>query len=363
MKGLYIIMHANKIVNEAIGSEHDLIAKLRPLPETEIFNFMQNLRGGTYFNMGIYSFIPVSKAYKPTYRIYKVTNMTAIVSGVSYENVGTTKDFRDRTGKGPGGAWYDHMSGFENKIGLKKSDPNSKYVLWNVKAGSDNWVGFYLVDIATGIVTPLSREEVANSVYLTATEKAKLTPKKVEGYDKTTGELIENQTTWRTAAFEHIFWLSQAGKGTKEYGTRFMEAKKSMNSTTLEEASGAELFRDINAKAIADLDAILSGSMDENYQKELRESIEPNLYEMTAARALHYMFTTYNMNYQEIADELDIDVQVVLDLIGPESFEESLKEAHKTVKQAKTATLKEAYRRTVSRGKTLNENELFVDFE
>lgn len=290
-------MCTEKQITEAITSESDLMAKLKPLSETEVFDFMQNLRGGTYFNMGMYSSISPARAYKKTLRIYKVLNLTAIVSGVSYENIGTTKDFRDRTGKGPGGAWYDHMPGFENKVGLKKSDPNSKYVLWDVKAGSDTWVRFYLVDIATGLIKPISLKDIEASDYLTATEKAKLTPKKVEGYDKTTGELIENQTIWRTTAFEHIFWLSQAGKNTKEYGAKFMESV-TMENKDLNEAAGMSLFMDAHAGVATDLDAILSGAMDEDYQKSLK---------------------------------------------------------HKPVV--------ESYRRIVSRGKSLLENELFVDFE
>ena len=104
-------------VTEAINLEADLLLKLTPLSEAEIFEFMKNLRGGTYFNMGMYSSIPVSKAYKSSIRIYKVIDLTAIVSGVSYENVGTTKDFRQATGEGPGKSWYDHTPGYENKVG------------------------------------------------------------------------------------------------------------------------------------------------------------------------------------------------------------------------------------------------------
>lgn len=220
-------------LKEAIAVESDLLLKLTPLAENDIFDFMKNLRGGTYFNMGMYSSIPVSRAYKKSFRIYKVINMTAIVSGVSYENIGTTKDFRDRTGEGPGKSWYDHVPGFENKVGARKSDPNIKYVLWDIKEGSSNWVRYYLVDIDNDVVTPVTKEDIKKSPYLTDSEKAKLEPKKVEGYDKTTGALIQNQTNWRTAAFDHIFWLSQAGK---ECGTRFVESKASTGKGSLTEA-------------------------------------------------------------------------------------------------------------------------------
>lgn len=195
-------------MTEAISLEADLLLKLKPLSETDIFTFMKNLRGGTYFNMGMYSSIPVSKAYKSTIRIYKVIDLTAIVSGVSYENIGTTKDFRDSTGDGPGKSWYDHTPGFENKVGQKKSDPNSKYVLWDIKRGTSTCVRYYVVDIDTGAVTPVSKADVEASPYLTASEKAKLTPKPVVGFDLTTGAAVENKTNWRTAAFDHIFWLN-----------------------------------------------------------------------------------------------------------------------------------------------------------
>lgn len=192
-------------INEAISLEADLLLKLKPLSEVDIFEFMKNLRGGTYFNMGMYSSIPVSRAYKSTIRIYKVIDLTAIVSGVSYENVGTTREFRDRTGEVPGKSWYDHTPGFENKVGQKKSDPNSKYVLWDIKRGTGTCVRYYVVDIDTGAVTPVSKADIEASPYLTASEKAKLTPKPVVGFDLNTGEAVENKTVWRTAAFEHIF--------------------------------------------------------------------------------------------------------------------------------------------------------------
>jgi hypothetical protein len=307
----------NKI-KEAISLEADLLLKLKPLAEAEIFEFMKNLRGGTYFNMGMYSSIPVARAYKSTIRIYKVLDMTAVVSGVDYENIATTKDFRDRTDKGPGGAWYDHTPGYEHKVGQKKSDPSNKYVLWNVKRGTGTCVRYYVVDIDTGAVTPVSQSDIENSVYLTATEKAKLKPKKVEGFDKTTGELIENQTTWRTAAFEHIFWLNQAGKSTREYGVRFEE------DFTLSEDAESNIFMDAHAGVRNNLDDILSGAFIESVKKPLEEDVD-------------------------IFMDVHASEKTKLDDILSGNIEESKE-------------LKESYRRIVSRGKTLLENELFVDF-
>lgn len=306
----------NKIT-EAISLESDLLLKLKPLAETEIFDFMKNLRGGTYFNMGMYSSIPVSRAYKNTIRIYKVIDLTAIVSGVSYENIGTTKEFRDRTGEAPGKSWYNHTPGFENKVGQKKSDPNSKYVLWDVKRGTGTCVRYYVVDIDTGAVTPISQASIENSPYLTATEKAKLKPKPVVGIDLTTGEAVENKTIWRTAAFEHIFWLNQAGKATREYGVRFEE---DINSST---EIGPDIFMDAHANVRTDLDAILSGEVVESVEMSLEEDNDSDLFVDAHA-----------------------DVKTNLDNI-----------------LSGNGGLKESYRRTVSRGKTLVENELFVDFD
>ena len=308
---------------ETVSRETDLLLKLKPLPEVEIFEFMKNLRGGTYFNMGMYSSIPVARAYKKTIRIYKVVDMTAIVSGVDYENIGTTKDFRDRTGEGPGGAWYDHEPGYEHKIGQQRSNPSNKYVLWNIKRGTGTCVRYYVVDIDTGAVKAISKAEIENSDYLTATEKAKLNPKKVEGFDKDTGELIENQTTWRTAKFEHIFWLNQAGKATREYGVRFEEA------FDLDEATGSDIFMDAHANVRTDLDAILSG--------EFVESIKESLEEDTDA---------------DIFIDAHANVKTDLDDILAGDIDESC-----------STKLKESYRRTVSRGAELTDNELFVDFD
>ena len=303
-----------KNMNEAISLEADLLLKLKPLPEAEIFEFMKNLRNGTYFNMGMYSSIPVARAYKSTIRIYKVIELLAIVSGVDYENIKTTKEFRDRTGKAPAGAWYDHTPGYERKVAQKKSDPNSKYVLWNVKRGHSTCVRYYVVDIDTGAVTPISQAQIENSIYLTPTEKAKLTPKKPTGFDKTTGELVENETTWKTTAFEHIFWLNQSGKATQEYGTRFEE-----DFCLSEDIDETNIFVDAHAGVRNNLDDILSGAVIESVDKSLDE---------------------------------DADVFVDVHAQEKSNLDDIL-----------SGKLEESYRRTTSRGKSLLENELFIDFE
>lgn len=302
-------------MNEAIAFEADLLLKLKPLPEAEIFEFMTNLRGGTFFNMGMYSFIPVSRAYKSTIRIYKVTDLMAIVSGVDYEKIGTTKEFRDRTDKAPAGAWYDHTPGFERKIAQKKSDPESKYVLWNVKRGHSTCVRYYVVDIDTGAVTPISQAEIENSIYLTPSEKANLKPKKPTGFDKVTGELVENETVWKTTAFDHIFWLSQAGKATREYGTRFEEDFGFAND------DDSDVFVDAHAHVRNNLDDILSGAVVESVHNKLDEDDD---------------FVDAHANAPAKLDDI---------LSG------------------RADELHESYRRTVSRGTSLLDNELFVDFE
>lgn len=321
-------------MTEAISLEADLLLKLKPLSEVEIFEFMKNLRGGTYFNMGMYSSIPVSRAYKSSIRIYKVLDLTAIVSGVSYENIGTTKEFRDRTGEAPGKSWYDHTPGYENKIAQKKSDPDSKYVLWDIKRGTGTSVRYYVVDIDTGAVTPVSKVDVENSPYLTATEKAKLTPKPVVGFDLDTGEAVENKTNWRTAAFDHIFWLNQAGKATQEYGVRFEE------DFNLDEAFGDDIFMDAHAHVRTDLDAILSGEVVESVEKPLEEDAD--------------LFMDAHAGVKTKLDDV---------LSGEITECAKSNEACNTYKASNKKELTESYRRTISRGATLVDNELFVDFD
>lgn len=246
-------------LNEAINIESDLILKLKPIPEADIYEFMKGLRGGTYFNMGMYSSIPIARAYKSTFRLYKVVEMQAIVSGVSYENLKTTKEFRDQTGKTAGSSWYSHEPGFENKIGIKNSDPSSKYILWNIKPTSGTNVRYYLVDIATEVVTPVTKADVLSSDYLTESEKKKLMPQPVTGYNLSTGELVNNETVWRTAAFDHVFWLNQAGKATAEYGIKFEE------DFELEEEISSDIFRDGHPNVKTDLDALLAGPVQDEF--------------------------------------------------------------------------------------------------
>ncbi len=404
-------------VTEAISLEADLLFKLKPLPEVEIFEFMKNLRGGTYFNMGMYSSIPVAKAYKSTIRIYKVIDLTAIVSGVDYENIGTTKDFRDSTGQGPGKSWYDHTPGYEHKVGQKKSDPNSKYVLWDIKRGSGTCVRYYVVDIDTGAVTPVSKVDIENSPYLTASEKAKLSPRPVVGIDLTTGEAVENKTNWRTAAFEHIFWLNQAGKATQEYGVRFEE------DFDLTEVVGTDLFMDAHAGVKTDLDALLSGKVAEAVEKPLEETAEADVFidahagvktrlddvlsgateeavesidSINGVRTItihsetdekvtlefktfkeaakHFdnlYLNAVEENYAEEVlypimlaaqneeyDYIDKDGYAVIEVDATGIFGEAVDK-----EDIKKTSLEESYRRTVSRGSSLVDNDLFVDFE
>lgn len=387
-----------KIV-EAISLEADLLIKLKPLSEAEIFDFMKNLRGGTYFNMGMYSSIPVSRAYKSTIRIYKVIDLTAIVSGVDYENIGTTKDFRDATGTAPGKSWYDHTPGYEHKVGQKKSDPNSKYVLWDIKRGTGTCVRYYVVDIETGAVTPVSKEEILESEYLTNTEKAKLTPKPVVGIDLTTGQAVENKTNWRTAAFEHIFWLSQAGKATREYGTRFEE------DFGLTEAFGDDLFIDAHANVKTKLDDILSGSVvEERNLKEYVNKPEHNQAIEQACKIIGCKFgeLEYKSSDKEFANNPTYTKQANSnDIAGYENKVRNMKTSEElnssasnskyyrdydlgigviahfdysdsgkskivlipTSKMVESKNLQESYRCFVSRGASLVDNELFVDFD
>lgn len=250
------IRRQSRKLSEAIVSETDLLFKLKPLAEAEIYEFMDNLKGGTYFNMGMYSSIPIARAYKSTYRLYKVIEMSAIVSGIDYKHKKDVIDFKDKTGAAAGDSFYIHEPGREHKVGISKKDANAKYVLWDIKPNSGTSVKYYLVDIAAGTITPVTKQSVLDSDYLTPSEKAKMQPKPVTGFDKETGELVVSKINWRTAKFEHIFWLNQAGKATREYGVKFEE-----NVGLQEEAS--DVFRDGNPNA-ANLDDLICGPAEDN---------------------------------------------------------------------------------------------------
>lgn len=137
------------------------------------------------------------------------------------------------------------------------------------------------------------------------------------------------------------------------------------------------LYVELAEKSGYTLDEIKE-ELPELFEEGLSEDVgaELNVYEMIAARALHFMRINCDMEYVDIANELDIDVQEVLNLIGPDSYDDAddyddsdiMLEAYEqevitNQKQEEPTTLKESYRRTVSRGKPLNENELFVDFD
>lgn len=296
---------------ESVVSIADLDVKLQPLSDEEILAFMSRLRGGTYFNMGMFSVIKPNAANKHK-RIYKVMNMSAIVSGIDYENVGTTKDFRDRTGDGPGSSWYNHKDGFEHRVGVSKKSPDKQYVLWKYddKKGRSVEVWYFIVDTLDGTVEPVSLEALLESTILTNSVKESLKPKKVTGIDKTTGELITNDTNWRTAAFEHIFWLSQSGKAPLTLGARFMESLETEDTLT----ESDKFFVDKHAHIDTDVDSILSSKVVESTEKSLEDTSKA-----------------------EMPGDDGID--------------------------SKTKKLKESYRRTISRGATLIDNELFVDFD
>ena len=216
---------ADEQLTESISSIADLDVKLQPLSDAEILSFMAKLHGGTYFSMGMFSTITPNAANKHK-RIYKVTNMSAIVSGVSYENIGTTKDFRDKTGTTAGSAWYDHKPGYENRVGVSKRAADKQYVLWKYddKGSRKIEVWYFIVDTIAGTIDPVSLDDLLDSTILTPSVKESLRPKKVTGIDKSTGTLITNDTNWRTAAFEHIFWLSQGGANPMNLGTKFLES-------------------------------------------------------------------------------------------------------------------------------------------
>lgn len=391
-----------KALTESIVTIADLDTKLHPLSDDAILNFMSKLRGGTYFNMGMFSVIAPNAANKHK-RIYKIMNMAAIVSGVDYENIGTTKDFRDRTGEAPGSSWYDHKAGYEHRVGVSKKSADKQYVLWKYddKKGRSVDVWYFIVDTIAGTVDPVSLDGLLASDILTPSVKKSLMPKKVTGIDKTTGELITNDTNWRTAAFEHIFWLSQGGANPMDLGSKFLESLT--NDTELTESG--DFFVDRHAHINSDVDTLLSDGVVES--KELKEdalgkkyiiaeTIEPDI-----DKPEFYSFDFENCTYKVVkltdlaADDyhkslgdarfvanailsmsdlhriyiLDADTMTEVDSLDyyvdyededeyPGYFDESCKAKNIVHKEE----LQESYRRTVNRGASLLENELFVDF-
>lgn len=386
---------------ESITSIADLDVKLQPLTDAEILSFMSKLRGGTYFNMGMFSTIAPNAANKHK-RIYKITNMSAIVSGVDYENIGTTKDFRDRTGEGPGTAWYDHKPGFEHRVGTSKRSPDKQYVLWKYddKKGRSVEVWYFVVDTIAGTVDPVSLDGLLEATYLTDSVKKSLMPKKVTGIDKTTGELITNDTNWRTAAFEHIFWLSQAGANPMDLGHRFLESLETADKTLTESDN---FFVDRHAGIKTDVDALLSDGVTEDL-KEAADKVTIRCanacYEDDDGYPCNVGIFAGDLSFEELTDILydagmlyvdvydeyekeeearfaasykpgdvvdvfDADEEFVKDFIAangldPDEYDHvGFFESKKT----KANNLKESYRRIITVDHSLLDNELFVDFD
>ena len=142
-------------------------------------------------------------------------------------------------------------------------------------------------------------------------------------YDKTKDDednvMAHLNSIWRTAAFEHIFWLNQAGKATQEYGVRFEE------DFGITEAADSNIFMDAHAHIRTDIDALLSGEVVESVEKPLEEDAD--------------LFMDAHAGVETKLDDV---------LSG-------------AMTEAKD--LKESYRRTVSRGASLVDNELFIDFD
>jgi hypothetical protein len=226
---------------------------------------------------------------------------------------------------------------------------------------------------------------------------------------------VENKTYWRTAAFEHIFWLNQSGKATQEYGVRFEE------DFDLSEATSSDIFMDAHAYVKTDLDAILSGEMAESVEKPLEEetdlfmdanagartklddvlsgkvveSIE-NIDDIKGVRiitihnetkgrvvldfntfeeaARHFDDLYANAVEENYAEEILYPILLAVqneeyDYIDDDGYAvveqdaTGIFEACNSDKKLETNELKESYRRTVSRGASLVDNELFVDFD
>ena len=378
---------SEEILTEDIVSIADLDTKLQPLLETEILDFMSKLRGGTFFNMGMFSMIKPNAANKHK-RIYKITNMSAIVSGVDYENIGTTKEFRDRTGETPGGAWYDHKPGYEHRVGVHKKAPSQHYVLWKYddKKGRKVDVWYFVVDTLAGTVDPVSLDKLLEAEYLTDSVKKSLLPKKVTGIDLTSGELVVNETNWRTAAFEHIFWLSQGGANPMNLGTKFLESLENEREEALTESDN--FFVDRHAGIDTDVDSLLESTLTvKDFTKDLKELYAEDVAETgdksydcdsnsenydIHINSLKDIAKQYDKEFDNLSHTIvskidnmvskDFTYKQIIDALINEANNESLTESRR--KQVrKNRPVRESYRRTVSRGSDFIDNELFVDFD
>ena len=381
------VRRAPKELVETINSESELLSKLVPLSEADIYSFMSNLHNGTYFNMGIFKSVAPAKAYKQTYRIYRVVNSSSIVTGAGYENIGTTKEYRDATGAIPMPSWYDHEPGYENKIGALKKDPSQKYVMWTIKKSSDSWVAFYLVDISTGSIIPISREDLKYSDYITKSEKRDLgllgDDEEIQGWDPATNKFIivknpnyvpkatNNETKWRTTKFANIFWLKQSSQ---EYGAKFEESLTSRGAADLEEDVAGNTFRDLHAHVHTDIDAILSGSTNESLKEDIIDDLTVALttpgtwgVEFVGEDCICFDSEADAREYFESlsADDIYADSEGIelFKVIDSEGNTETVDCISIYDESLKAKGLKESYRRTVSRGASLNDNELFVDFD
>lgn len=248
---------SESLVNEEIKTEGELLLKLTPLPPADIYSFMDGLKPGTYFSMGLLTMLKLNDEGKKSIRVYRILEYSAIVSGVEYENIATTKEFRARTGKLPGGTWWNHEPGYETKIAYRKKDPRDKYVIWDIQRSKSATSRLYLVDLINNSFKAVSEADLLRDMdkYLVEDDRKKLRHEThtQQAADKQTGEIVELKTKYRTGKFENVFWLKQNGKATGEKGKKFEE-----------DFDGDDIveFTDLHANCErVDVDGILSGRL------------------------------------------------------------------------------------------------------
>jgi len=199
-----------RALNEDLNSSYPVA----PLPENSVFDFINNIPYPAqgvppkFFRLGyFYELSNVAAEYrggrgsegKPFVRIFKATEYSAIFTGTDYERLGSTKRFRQETGKQrsdkPTGWSFSGPGTLPEKIAVnnKGEQALAARLTENCSRKTKYWIS-----IDDGDLTEASREEVAK--YLTATAaKNLLNPQSIATRspkaDAETGEIIIDPKT------------------------------------------------------------------------------------------------------------------------------------------------------------------------
>ena len=203
-------------LDETLKVNEDLESSLpvRPLPENSVYEFIDNIPYPTqkvppkFFRVGyFYELSNVAAEYrggrgsegKPFVRIFKATEYSTIFTGTDYERLGSTKRFRQETGKERSdrrtGWTFSGNGTLPEKIAVNNKGEKAlaARLTENCSRKTKYWIS-----IDDGDLTEASKEEVAK--YLTASAARNiLNPQSIATrspkVDAETGEIIINPKT------------------------------------------------------------------------------------------------------------------------------------------------------------------------